>query len=63
MRILPKDLSDFFLGLVRETIDFREKNNVKRNDFMQLLIQLKNKGYIDDVDEIKGSGTDENKSE
>lgn len=34
----------------RETMDYREKNDVKRNDVMQLLIQLKNKGYIDEVD-------------
>lgn len=31
-------------------VDYREKNDVKRNDVLQLLIQLKNKGYIDDVD-------------
>lgn len=28
----------------------REKNDIKRNDVLQLLIQLKNKGYVDDVD-------------
>lgn len=34
-------------------MDYRELNDVKRNDFMQLLIQLKNKGYIEDVDSNK----------
>lgn len=47
----PKDVSKFFLGAIKETMDYREKNNVKRNDVMQLLIQLKNKGVIDDVDD------------
>lgn len=50
MRSIPKDVSDFFLNIVKETMEFRELNNVKRNDFMDLLIQLKNKGRLDDVD-------------
>lgn len=53
MKLNPKDASDFFLKMFRETMDYREKNDVKRNDVMQLLIQLKNKGYIDDVDSTK----------
>lgn len=32
-------------------MDYREQNNIKRNDFLQLLIQLKNKGQIEDVDD------------
>jgi hypothetical protein len=28
---------------VRDTVEYREKNDAKRNDFMQLLIQMKNK--------------------
>lgn len=36
-------------------MDYREKNDVKRNDFMQLLIQLKNKGQLEDVDDDKES--------
>lgn len=38
------------MNAVRETIDAREKGNIKRRDFMDLLIQLKNKGKIEDVD-------------
>jgi cytochrome P450 family 6 len=40
---IPKDVSNYFMEMVRETIEFREKNGLHRNDFMQLLIQLKNK--------------------
>lgn len=47
---MAKDVSDFFLNIVKETIYFRESKGVERNDFMQLLIQLKNKGTIEDVD-------------
>ncbi|CAD7079496.1 unnamed protein product [Hermetia illucens] len=48
VKLLQKDVSDFFLSTVRKTIDYREKNNVKRNDFMNFLIQMKNGQSIDD---------------
>ncbi|XP_055852794.1 probable cytochrome P450 6a20 [Episyrphus balteatus] len=42
MRITHEDLHNFFLRIVRETIKYREKNSVKRNDFLNLMIELKN---------------------
>lgn len=42
IRIHHKDVSDFFLNIVNETVAYRENNNVQRNDFMSLLIDLKN---------------------
>lgn len=50
MRAVRKDVSTFFLDIVKETVEYREKNNVKRNDFMDLLIQLKNHGTLDGAD-------------
>lgn len=44
---LHSDSSDFFIRIVNETIQYREMNNISRNDFMHLLIQLKNKGALD----------------
>ncbi|KAE8750940.1 Cytochrome P450 CYP6 [Frankliniella occidentalis] len=32
----------FFVDLVKETVEYREKNNVERNDFVQLMMQLRN---------------------
>ncbi|XP_062562557.1 cytochrome P450 6a8-like [Armigeres subalbatus] len=52
IKLVEADLENFFMGLVRETVEFREKNNVQRNDFMNLLLQLKNKGrLLDQLDE------------
>lgn len=43
LKVLRDDVSDFFLKVVRETVAYREENGVHRNDFMDLLIALKNK--------------------
>ncbi|XP_063929823.1 probable cytochrome P450 6a23 [Zophobas morio] len=40
--VFPPDISNFFMKVVKETVDYREKNNQTRKDFMQLLIDLKN---------------------
>lgn len=50
MTVNSKEVSEFFLTTFKDVVDYREKNNVKRSDVLQLLIELKNKGYIDDAD-------------
>uniref|UniRef100_U5EUU8 Putative cytochrome n=1 Tax=Corethrella appendiculata TaxID=1370023 RepID=U5EUU8_9DIPT len=35
-------VEEFFMRITRETVDYREKNNVQRNDFMNLLLEIKN---------------------
>lgn len=42
MKLLPDDVTTFFLRIVRETVEYRETNGIQRNDFMDLLINLKN---------------------
>nr|AAX48015.1 cytochrome P450 [Ochlerotatus sollicitans] len=51
VKLTDSGVEKFFMGLIRETVEFREKNNVQRNDFMNLLLQLKNKGRLEDMDE------------
>lgn len=44
-------VSKFFFKTISETMKYREENNIKRNDFLQLLMQLKSKGCLDDHEE------------
>ncbi|KAJ9577525.1 hypothetical protein L9F63_005898 [Diploptera punctata] len=43
VHVFPKDVSKYFRSMVKDTVEYREANNIHRNDFMQLMIQLKNK--------------------
>ncbi|XP_060525395.1 cytochrome P450 6a2-like isoform X2 [Cylas formicarius] len=55
--VFSATVTSFFQGVVRETIEYRERNNVIRKDFMQLLIQLKNNGRIDDDGQRESQGS------
>lgn len=46
LKTIDPDFEKFIFSIVRQTIEHREKNHIERNDFMQLLIQLKNQGYV-----------------
>lgn len=37
-----QETTDFFLRIVRENLEYREKNQINRNDFFQLLLNIKN---------------------
>lgn len=41
------DISEFFMKVVCDTVEYREKNHINRNDFMDILIELKNEGKND----------------
>ncbi|XP_066257523.1 uncharacterized protein [Euwallacea similis] len=43
------DIEDFFRHIVKETVDYREKNKIVRKDFLHLMIHLKNQGTISDI--------------
>uniref|UniRef100_T1GVF9 Cytochrome P450 n=1 Tax=Megaselia scalaris TaxID=36166 RepID=T1GVF9_MEGSC len=43
VRIVPDHIHNFFMGVVRDTVEYREKNHIVKNDFLNLLIELKNK--------------------
>lgn len=56
MRVIKTAVSKFFMNAVKETVDYREKEDIHRKDFMQLLIQLKN-GETGDLDQKHGTIT------
>lgn len=58
VQITP-DIAKFFMGIVRDTASYREDNNIHRNDFMHLVLQLKNRGKLseDETLEIKATGS------
>ncbi|KAL7026355.1 hypothetical protein ACKWTF_013886 [Chironomus riparius] len=56
MKITPQFITDFFLPMIKETFEYREKNDVNRNDFLSLLMQIKKYGKLKD-EEMENVGT------
>lgn len=48
IKFVPEDVSSFFLKIIENTVNYREQNNFRRNDFLQLLIDLKNNEFAHD---------------
>lgn len=43
LEMMKTDSIDFFMNVVKNNIEFRERNNYKRNDFFQILMDIKEK--------------------
>jgi cytochrome P450 family 6 len=48
LKVVKPLISNFFIRIVKDTVEYREKNNIHRKDFMHLLLQLKNRGFLND---------------
>lgn len=46
-----KGVTKFFSSAFKETVEYREANNVTRPDFMNLIMQLMRRGYVDGDDD------------
>uniref|UniRef100_A0AAT9UU46 Cytochrome P450 6PX1 short isoform n=1 Tax=Maconellicoccus hirsutus TaxID=177089 RepID=A0AAT9UU46_MACHI len=54
-KMIDPQVNDFFMNLVKDTIQYRETNKVTRNDFLDLLIALRNEtnAQLNDTDADK----------
>ncbi|KAG5671159.1 hypothetical protein PVAND_001372 [Polypedilum vanderplanki] len=46
----PKDVSKFFINLMEQAVTIREKSNIKRDDYLSYLIELKKKKNLANID-------------
>nr|QYA71973.1 cytochrome P450 [Anoplophora glabripennis] len=53
IRMVKKEIGDFFIDLVDSTVAYREANNYMRKDFMQQLIDIRN-GKYGSIDQFNG---------
>lgn len=59
IRMTDKKVEDFMKSVVKENLEYREKNNIVRKDFFQLLMQLRNSGTISQSDDDWKTQTDQ----
>lgn len=43
LKVFPGDVSGFFRKLTASTVEYREKSGVRRNDFINLMLEIRNK--------------------
>lgn len=57
--VTPKYVQETFQTIIKEIVDYREENNVKRNDFIDLLMDIMNNGCLvdDESGEVIGNIT------
>jgi cytochrome P450 family 6 len=48
LRYIDEPVSDFFMSTVRQTVEYREKNEIFKNDFFNSMLELKNYGRLRD---------------
>lgn len=47
MKHIADDVSAFFIGSLKETMRYRDENNIQRNDFLHMMMQLHKHGQVD----------------
>lgn len=59
LKAFPTFVTRYFRRVIEETVQYREDNNIKLNDFMNLMIDIKNRGCLteDESGEVLGTIT------
>ncbi|XP_060526103.1 cytochrome P450 6a2-like [Cylas formicarius] len=50
--VTNQEVAQFFTRMITSTIEYREKNNIARRDFLDMLLQLKNHGQLKNDDGV-----------
>lgn len=50
MRFTPIDIEEFLIKLMKDSIKYREDNKIVRDDFLEYVIQLRNKKGLREID-------------
>lgn len=53
-------ITEFLKNLVKDTVEYREKNNIKRNDFLDLLIKIRQNKSLADDEKVTNGNSDHN---
>ncbi|XP_067006558.2 cytochrome P450 6k1 [Anabrus simplex] len=48
VKFMNEEVSNFFRRMIKEAVTYREENKIFRNDYLDMLVQIKNKGRVDD---------------
>lgn len=54
IRAVDQEIEDFIFSIVNQTLEYREKNEFSRKDFMQLMVELKTQGFVTADDKSAG---------
>ncbi|XP_019875568.2 probable cytochrome P450 6a14 [Aethina tumida] len=60
--VFNKEVTTFFMEVVKKNVNYRENNNIYRKDFMHLLLQLKNRGRVFEDEKLTNDAGDINES-
>lgn len=41
LKMIAPEIENFYMNFIRDTVQYREQNNIKRNDFIQMLIDIR----------------------
>lgn len=51
-RVVSEEVEQFYMEVIRKTVAYREENNVKRNDLLDVLLELKDNGFGLTIEQI-----------